>query len=112
MSRLKNRLKRLEEKIVPPQQPAPRHFTMEQVEACKTLCLTFEKHFGKPDSFWNQEEGTEDLQKSGRLWIENLTSIIALLVRRPELVEKVKAVPELAELASLIVRTEQVEKRG
>jgi hypothetical protein len=105
MRSLKNRVKRLEDKIDEPIQKKSPQFTMEMVEAWKILCLNFQKHFGILRSIdLNGEPDTEDIQIRGRFWVKNLAAVYALLVCRPEILEKVEAVPKLAELASLIAK--------
>jgi hypothetical protein len=101
----------LEDKMVDPIQKNSAQFTMEMVETWKTLCLTFQERFGKPSlEDWKEEQETEDVQARGRFWIRNLASIYTLLVRRPELLEEVKAVPELEGLTSLVTESEELRK--
>ena len=106
MRQLSRRVLRIEEQVnnvAEIEKTGSRQFTLEQVEGCKALCLAFADRFGKPNSInWNEEQENSDLQTMGHRWLKNLATIRAYLVCHPDLVEKVKAVPELETLTRLV----------
>jgi len=82
-----------------------KEFTKEEVEVVKNLCLTFKKHFEENVGInWNEESKSDSLQDVGYTWCKNLGSIIPQLLIYPDLMERVKAIPDLNLLVKLAER--------
>ena len=80
-------------------------FTREDVDELKSVCLTFKKYFKEHLTVtWNEKSKSNDLKDLGYTWLRNLGSIIPTLLIHPELVEKMKTIPNLKPLVKIAER--------
>lgn len=77
-------------------------FTIEEVELVKNLCMIFKHHFKEYLSInWDEKPKSDNLKDVGYTWCKNLASIIPKLLIHHDLMERVKAIPELGLLVKL-----------